>query len=251
MERTNVDLHVKILDREVTERAKARGLDIVVYAPHFTRYPEARERASRFTDEELLVVPAREIFTGRFRNRKHLLAVDLSDPIPDFITLEGAMEELRRQDATVLVPHPEFMTVSLDERDVFRYADHIDGIEVYNPKHLEGDNERAEQIARAGEFDMFGSSYAHRLPTVGEVWTEFDRPIETEADLIDALKGGVSRRVLRRSGPTHHLRRAAEFAHLGWENSWQKVDRVLLSGIEPTHPHHIAYDGRFDDVSVY
>ncbi|MFB6266685.1 MAG: PHP-associated domain-containing protein [Halodesulfurarchaeum sp.] len=251
MERTNVDLHVKILDREVAERAKARGLDVLVYAPHFTRYPEARERAARFTDDDLLVVPAREIFTGSVRDRKHLLALDLSEPVPDFITLEGAMTELRRQDATVLVPHPAFMTVSLDERDVFRYADQIHGVEVYNPKHLERHNERAERIARAGEFDMFGSSYAHLRATVGEVWTAFDRGIETEAELISAITEGVGRRVLRRRGPTHHVRRAAEFAHLGWENSWQKIDRVLLSGIEPTHPHHIAYGGRFDDVSVY
>jgi hypothetical protein len=38
---------------------------------------------------------------------------------------------------------------------------------------------------------------------------------------------------------------------LGYENSWEKVDRLFLSGTEPTHPGHIAYGGRFDDVAVY
>jgi len=38
---------------------------------------------------------------------------------------------------------------------------------------------------------------------------------------------------------------------LFYENAWRKTDRVLLSGTEPTHPRHIAYDGRFDDVAVY
>ena len=251
MTATRVDLHVKILDERVVERAKARGIDVLVYAPHFTRYPTARQRATRFSDEDLLVVPAREIFTGNWRNRKHVLALGLEEPIPDFITLPGAMAELERQDATVLAPHPEFMTVSLDASDLREYREQIDGVEVYNPKHFDGHNRRARSIAEAGDFPMFGSSYAHLRGTVGEVWTEFDHPIGSESDLLEAVRDGFDRRVLHRDGPFHDWRCAAEFAHLAWENSYEKLDRVLLSGLEPTHPDHIAYDGRFDDVSVY
>jgi hypothetical protein len=54
-----------------------------------------------------------------------------------------------------------------------------------------------------------------------------------------------------RSGVGHGLRTALEFAHLGFENSWGKIDRLFLSGMEPTHPGHIAYDGDFDDVREY
>jgi hypothetical protein len=57
--------------------------------------------------------------------------------------------------------------------------------------------------------------------------------------------------VCHRSGIGHRLRGAAEFAHLGYENSWEKLDRLFLSGTEPTHPRNIAYDGRFDGVAVY
>ncbi|PSP39031.1 metal-dependent phosphoesterase, partial [Halobacteriales archaeon QH_7_65_31] len=32
-----VDPHVKILDERVVRRAKQRGLDAIVYAPHFIR----------------------------------------------------------------------------------------------------------------------------------------------------------------------------------------------------------------------
>ena len=64
-----VDLHVKVLDERVVERAKARGLDALVYAPHFTRLPAIRARAARFSDDDLLVVPAREVFTGSWRDR--------------------------------------------------------------------------------------------------------------------------------------------------------------------------------------
>ena len=63
-----------------------------------------RERAERFSDDDLLVVPARELFTGSWRNRKHVLALDLEAPVPDFLTFEGTIAELERQDAVVLAP---------------------------------------------------------------------------------------------------------------------------------------------------
>lgn len=251
MPETRVDPHVKIIDETIVDRAKARGLDVLVYAPHFTRLPTARRRARRLSDEELLVVPAREIFTGTWRDRKHVLALGLEDPVPDFITLEGAMTELERQDAVVLIPHPGFLTVSFDRGDVRRYVDQIDAVEVYNPKHLPRHDEAASQIATEFDLDVFGSSYAHLPATIGEVWTTFEREIETEADLLDALREGAPRQVRRRDDQLHEIRRLREFAHLGWENTWKKFERTLLSGMEPTHPSHIAYDGAFDDVAEY
>ena len=44
-EGTRVDLHVKILDETVVDRAKARDLDVLVYAPHFEHIEAIRERA--------------------------------------------------------------------------------------------------------------------------------------------------------------------------------------------------------------
>ena len=248
---TRVDMHVKILDEAVVERAKERGLDALVYAPHFTRLPEIRERAQRFSDEDLLVVPARELFTGDWRRRKHVLALGLEEPVPDFLTLEGTMAELRRQDAAVLVPHPEFLTVSLDLAAIREYADAIDAVEIYNPKHWSWHNRRATEIAREVDKPAFTSSYAHLRRTVGEAWTTFHEPVETEAELVDAVQRGASRTIRHREGLGHRLRCKLEFAHLGWENTWKKFDRVYLQGTEPTHPGHIAYGGAFDDVRLY
>ena len=248
---TRVDMHVKTLDGRVVERAKARGIDVLVYAPHFTRLPEIREQAERHSDDELLVVPGREIFTGNWQNRRHLLAVGLSDPVPDFISFEGALSELADQGAALCVPHPTLLNVSLGRPEIRAYADHIDAVESYNAKSLPHVNERAKRVAEETGLSTFGSSYAHLRGTVGEAWTEFDTAIESEADLVEALVSSVDRQVVHRSGPRHRFWNLAEFAHLGYENSWGKIDRLFLSGTEPTHPDHIAYDGRFDDVSVY
>ncbi|WP_049996777.1 PHP-associated domain-containing protein [Halococcus sediminicola] len=246
-----VDLHVKVLDEHVVNRAKRYGLDALVYAPHFTPLPDIRSRAREFTDDDLLVVPGRELFTGSWRNRRHVLALGLSDPVPDFITLEGAMAELRRQEAVVLAPHPEFLNVSLDRKLIARFRDAIDAVETYNPKLWAYHDRRARSIASRLRLPTFGSSYAHRRRTVGEVWTAIEERIDDERGLLAALREGVSRRVEHRTGAIHRLRRAAEFAHLGYENSVTKFDRLVLSGMEPTHPERETYAKRFADVRVY
>ena len=248
---TRVDMHVKILDEQVVARAKTRGIDVLVYAPHFTRLPDIRARAEAFTDDDLLVVPARELFTGSWRDRKHLLAVGLEEPVPDFITLDAAIADCQRQGAAVLVPHPALANVSLTRVDIERHRDAIDAVELHNGKCLPWQNRAMRRVVRETGADPFGSSYAHLRGSVGEVWTAFDEPIDDVADLVGALTTGAPRRVVRRSGPGHRLRGLVEFAHLGYENSWGKLDRLLLSGMEPTHPDHIAYEGRFDDVAVY
>lgn len=250
-EEFRVDMHVKVLDEKVVHRAKQRGLDALVYAPHFVRLPEVRRRAERFSDDDLLVVPAREVFTGTWRNRKHVLVIGLDEPVPDFVSLTGAMAEFDRQDAAVLIPHPEFLNVGVTEADIRVHGDVIHAVETYNPKHWDRHNRRAKAIVESTNKQAFGSSYAHLRGTIGEVWTAFDTPIKTESELVERLRAGDVTRVVHRTGRRHELRRRMEFAHLGWENSWGKIDRLVLSGMEPTHPDHDAYDGQFDDISVY
>ncbi|WP_410765460.1 PHP-associated domain-containing protein [Haloferax sp. DFSO60] len=244
-------MHVKVLDKRVVSRAKSRGIDVLVYAPHFVRLPDIRARAEEFSDDELLVVPAREVFTGPWHDRRHLLVIGLSDPVPDFITLDGALAEFERQGAATLVPHPELLNVSLSEAQIREHRDQLHAVETYNAKAFSKHNRRGREISQATGLPGFGSSYAHLRSSIGEAWTEFDQPIESEADLVTALTDEVDRRVMRRSGVGHTVRELLEFAHLGYENSWGKFDRLLLSGMEPTHPRHIAYRGAFEDVSVY
>jgi predicted metal-dependent phosphoesterase TrpH len=141
--------------------------------------------------------------------------------------------------------------VSLQREHLDRYSDRIDAVEVYNPKHLPRDNRRAREFAAEFDIPPFTSSYAHLRGTVGEAWTAFATTIDGATDLHAALRDGAERTVEHRDGPAHWARRSLEFAHLGWENSWQKLDRLYLSGTAPTHPTHVAYDGRFDDVRVY
>ncbi|WP_243645297.1 PHP domain-containing protein [Natrarchaeobius chitinivorans] len=248
---SRVDCHVKVLDETVVERATRAGLDAIVYAPHFTRLPDIRERAAAYSTDELLVVPGREVFTGSWHDRRHVLALGLEEPVPDFIPLEAAMAEFERQDAAVLAPHPEFATMSITGPDLHQYAETIDAVEIFNPKHFPSHNRRARKLATELDLPPFTSSYAHLPRSVGTAHTAFDAEIDTEADLVAAFEDGVSRTVVYENGLERVRTTARELAHLCYENTWKKADRLFLSAVEPTHPRHIAYDGRFDDVSVY
>ncbi len=242
---------MKVLDERVVERAREAGVDVLVYAPHFTRLPRIRARAERYSTDEVTVVPAREVFTGDWRNRRHLLGIGLSDPIPDFITYEAALAEFERQDAAILVPHPEFLNVSLTRAEVSAYRDRIHAVETYNAKLFDPQNSRGRRISELFDTPGFGSSYAHLRGTIGAAWTEFERDVRGEDGLVDALRDRVDRTVVKQTDPATTARRLVEFAHLGFENSYGKLDRLFLSGMEPTNPRHIAYSGRFDDVAVY
>ncbi|MFP8889151.1 PHP-associated domain-containing protein [Natrialbaceae archaeon A-CW2] len=250
-ESTRVDCHVKVLNDRTVEYARRAGIDVLVYAPHFKRLSEIRERAAAYSTDSVQVIPAREVFTGSWQDRKHVLAIGLEDPVPDFITLEGAMTAFDRQDAAVLVPHPEFLTVSLTKRDIREYRDVIDAIEIFNPKHLPRHNRRARTVASKFDLAPFTSSYAHLPRSVGVSYVEFDRSIESEAELVEAFRSNERRRVVYDNGLKRWGTTASELGHLVYENTWEKIDRLLLSGTEPTHPDHIFYDGKFDDVAVY
>lgn len=245
-----VDLHIKVLTDRVVARAKSADIDAVVYAPHFVRLPEIKHRATHFSDDDLLVIPGREVFTGPWTSRKHVVALGLTEPVPDYITLPGAMEEFARQDAVILVPHPTFASVSLTEHDIEVYRDRIHAIETYNPKHFSIHNRRARALSDRFGLPAFASSYAHLRGTVGEAWTEFPDGDPTEHHILDALRYGTTRSVHHRTGVAHRLRCSLEFSHLFYENTISKLaySTVKSRGTLPTHP---VYAGRFDSVAVY
>lgn len=245
---SRVDLHVKVLNDRVRQRAINVGLDAIVYAPHFTPWPEIVASARRYSDDQLTVVPAREIFTGSWRDRAHVLALDLTHPVPDFISLEQTMTALRRQDACIVVPHPSFLSMSLSSDAIRRYRADIDAIEVYNPKFLPWHEPRARRLAAAIDRPVYASSYAHLASTVGQVSVDLDTAITDQRDVIEAIRDGAIDGMNIPSRLTRLPYVLGEQAHLVWENTWMKAKRVLSPGLEATHPDSPLYDGWFERI---
>lgn len=240
-----VDTHVKILDDRVRRRAIGRGLDAIVYAPHFTQWPDIVERANRFSDDRLTVVPGREIFTGTWQNRKHILAIGLSRPVPDFIDLGAAMEELREQEACVIVPHPGYLSISMSPADLRTYRSDIDAVEVYNPKFLPWHGPRARKLASAIEKTPVVSSYAHLASSVGTATIGIDRAINQSSDLIEAIKTDAISVVDIPPFRRRWRSSLGELMHLVWENTVKKARHKVRGETVATHPSVALYDGRF------
>lgn len=246
MPTVRVDPHVKVLDERVRHRAKRHDLDAIVYAPHYTPWPSIVERAMAVSDAELTVIPAREVFTGSWRHRKHVLALDLDEPVPDFLTLEHTMARLREQEACVIAPHPGYLSMSLTPADVETYRAEIAAVEVYNPKFLPWHTRRARTLADRLELPAIASSYAHLCGTVGSVAIDLEVSRHDRAGIIEALRRGAVTAV---SLPDRHerLRRSgAELAHLAWENSGIRIRRSLAGGPVATHPSAPIYQSLDD-----
>lgn len=238
---SRVDLHVKILDDTVVDLAVARGLDAIVYAPHFTPWPEIVRRARSFTDDDLVVVPGREVFTGHWSERKHVLGLDLGEPIPDFVPLDRTMDALRSQGACVIAPHPTYLTVSLSPDDLERYRDDIDAIETYNPRLLPWHPPRSRRLADALDTPQVASSYAHLRRSVGAASIELRRPVTSPADVVAAIRDGAIEAIRRPTLPARIGWSLPELGHLLWENSASKLLRKLTPGAVATHPSADVY----------
>ena len=98
---------------------------------------------------------------------------------------------------------------------------------------------------------LFAVHDLHKLRDEQEMDEEYDIDTDEVADLVDALGEPAPRRMFHRDGVSHALKCRAEFAHLVWENTWEKFDRVVLSELEPTHPEKPGYDDRFADLNAY
>lgn len=242
-----VDAHVKVLDAGVRRRAIERGVDAIVYAPHYTPWPDIVEQAERFSDDRLTVVPARELFAGGWRNRTHVLALDLASPVPDFLSLETTMRVLEDQGACVIAPHPTYLTMSLSAGDLSRYHAVIDAIEVYNPKLLPWHHRRARSLADRLDRPPVASSYAHLRTSVGAAGVRLAVEDPTPTAIVSALRAGDVSDVEVPTGGRRAYHSAVELAHLAWENSASRLRR--LAETVPTHPTAELYGDRFEASS--
>ena len=67
---------------------------------------------------------------------------------------------------------------------------HVDFVEGLNTCELASANIKAQELAKKYGLPCTGGSDAHRSKYVGTAWTEFDRPIRCNNDLITCIKEG-------------------------------------------------------------
>jgi predicted metal-dependent phosphoesterase TrpH len=118
--------------------------------------------------------------------------------ITGVVHLEDLREEVTRAGGFISVAHPfrGFLTFGVNqlgltpkkamERPLFRI---VDGVEVLNSRVTKDENNLAREVAEGLKLPITGGSDAHHRVEVGIYATKFQVKIESEADLIEALKG--------------------------------------------------------------
>jgi predicted metal-dependent phosphoesterase TrpH len=121
----------------------------------------------------------------------HLLVFGLKDYPQDFGCAEKLREAADEMGAVIVVAHPYRHTPrwvtwkKVGKRPAFRLAHEV---EIYNGISSEMDNELASQLCTRLGFRGVGGSDAHSFSQVGLGVTIFDNTINSDDELVEALK---------------------------------------------------------------
>ena len=128
-----------------------------------------------------------------------MLVFGLEKDIQGIVDLRDLRREVDQADGFMIVAHPfrGFLVVGVDqagltpekamERPLFRY---VDAVEVLNGKVTQKENDFASRVTEGLGLPATGGSDAHEVAEVGLYATEFYDAIQSEEDLIKALKNG-------------------------------------------------------------
>ena len=211
---STIDLHVHSFPAspcssasvdDLIDAAKADGLDGIcltdhnfLWEPH--RVEDLRQRHG------FLILRGNEITT----DQGDILVFGLEEDIQGIIRLETLRKKVLDFGGVMIAAHPfrGFLVFGAGElgltvekamdRELFR---HVDAIEMLNGKVTRRENRLAEQVAMALNLPMTGGSDAHEASEVGLFATRFTAAIETERDLLDALRSGDHSPVSRKQEP--------------------------------------------------
>jgi predicted metal-dependent phosphoesterase TrpH len=208
-----IDLHIHTapaspcsaapVDKLINE-AKRIGLDGICLTDHNHVWdPEAVDRLRKKHD--FVVLRGNEITT----DQSDMVVFGLEKDIKGIIKLDDLRKVVLDAKGFMIVAHPfrGFLTFNIGqlgltpekamERTLFK---HVDAVEVLNSKVTEDENRLAVAVASGLGLPMTGGSDAHEVSEVGMYATRFKGEINSEKDLIAALKNGEYEPVVFRQG---------------------------------------------------
>jgi predicted metal-dependent phosphoesterase TrpH len=170
---------------DLVERAREVGLDGVVITEHDYQW-EAGELAELAGK----AAPLR-VFSGAEISARegHFLVYGLPTvaEVPPGIELAELLRAVRRHGGAVVAAHP-FRWDQPFDAIVAEHGPVFDALELVSKNITPETRGRTEALLRTHPMGTTGSSDAHEVQTIGCYFTEFDRPIETIADFVAALR---------------------------------------------------------------
>ena len=196
-----IDLHVHTYpasacssapEGELIQEAKRIGLDAICFTDHNFVWDAERITALQ-KKHQFLILRGNEITT----NQGDMLVFGLDEDIKGIITIESLREKVMAANGFIIAAHPFRGFLTFDaahlgmtpqkamQNPLFKQ---VDALEVLNGKVTPRENQFAHQVAEGLNLPATGGSDAHAVSEVGQYATRFSRPIQNEAELVEALK---------------------------------------------------------------
>jgi histidinol phosphatase-like PHP family hydrolase len=177
---------------DLIEEAKRIGLDAICFTDHNFVWDPQRIAVLK-NRHRFLILRGNEITT----DQGDMLVFGLDEDIKGIISLESLKQKVVAADAFMIAAHPFRGFLTFDaahlgmtpqkamQRPLFQQ---VDALEVFNGKVTPKENQFAHQVAEGLNLPATGGSDAHEVFEVGQYATRFSKPIQNEAELVDALK---------------------------------------------------------------
>ncbi len=181
------------------EEAKRIGLQGVCLSDHNYVWSADAVRALR-EKHDFLVLRVNEIVT----EQGDMLVFGFYEDVQGIIKLSELKKQVAAVGGFIVAAHPfrGFLTFGADDvgltsekamaREMFKW---VDGVETLNGKVTETENGLAQNVANGLGLPATGGSDAHDVSTVGLYATAFEQIINSEEELLAALKEGKYRPV--------------------------------------------------------
>ncbi len=196
-----IDLHIHTRPRspcsaihsaELLQEARRVGLDGICLTEHQNQWhPQEVEEMAR--NGGIHIFQGNEITT----NQGDVLVFGYEENIQGVVMIQELHKKVEAAGGIMIAAHPfrGFLLFGITQlqmdveqackRILFQY---VDGLEIYNCKVTDPENEMARRVAeKLGLLGVAGSD-AHRLNEVGRCVTVLERKIHTEKELIEELR---------------------------------------------------------------
>lgn len=180
---------------ELVKAASENNISVLAITDHDTMkgLGEAKVAGKKYGVE---IIPGEEVTAGSIFKQKHILALNISKPIPHSLSVEETIDAIHKQGGLAIISHVEGTnaSVSLDELKALLQTHKIDA--------LEGINGKFDKRRELKKFHllMIGVSDSHYgTKDILSAYTEF--PGKTAQDLLRAIKNGTAQAIPGKSDP--------------------------------------------------
>jgi len=180
----------------VVDAAILRGIGCIAITDHGEIKGAIRAMKYAF-DKDILVLPGIEVLS----NSGDVLGINVKKIIPNGLSVQETIKEIRKQGGVAVVPHPfgKPLIGFWESREELKLLG-MDAIETFNASLIfKSGNKKALDFSKENNIAFTGGSDSHRALFVGRGYVEIFSKVCSEKDLIEGIlnkKGKIGGRGL-------------------------------------------------------